>query len=42
MFGLKDEIVVTNPLDVKENDEHALDFALLLSRLFSVSMSYER
>jgi hypothetical protein len=25
---------VTNPFDVKENDEHALDFAFHLSRLF--------
>jgi hypothetical protein len=25
---------VTNPHDVKENDEHALDFAFYLSRLF--------
>jgi hypothetical protein len=29
---------VDNPLDVKENDEHGLDFALHLSRLFSVSV----
>jgi hypothetical protein len=25
----QDEFFVNNPLDVKENDEHALDFALL-------------
>jgi hypothetical protein len=25
---------VNNPLDVKENDEHVLDFALHLSRFF--------
>jgi hypothetical protein len=28
------EFFVNNPLDVKENDEHALDFALHLSCLF--------
>jgi hypothetical protein len=27
------------PLDAKENYEHALDFALHLSRLFTVSVS---
>jgi hypothetical protein len=30
---------VNNPLDVKENDEYALDFALYLSYLFSVSVT---
>jgi hypothetical protein len=30
---------VINPLDVKENDEDALDFALHLSHLFSLSKS---
>jgi hypothetical protein len=34
----KDELFVNNTLDVKENDEHALDFALHLSA-FSVSVS---
>jgi hypothetical protein len=29
------EFFVNNPLDIKENYEHALDFALLLSRLSS-------
>jgi hypothetical protein len=29
----KDELFVNNPLDVKKNDEHALDFALHLSAL---------
>jgi hypothetical protein len=28
------EFLVNNPLDVKENDEHALDFPLHLSRPF--------
>jgi hypothetical protein len=28
------KLFLNNPLDVKENDEHALDFALQLSRLF--------
>jgi hypothetical protein len=32
---------VNNPLDVKENDEHAPDFALHLSRLVSVSVSLD-
>jgi hypothetical protein len=32
---------VNNPFDVKENDEHALDFALHVSRLFSVSFNLE-
>jgi hypothetical protein len=27
------ELFMNNPLDVKENDEHAIDFALHLSRL---------
>jgi hypothetical protein len=31
---------VNNPLDIKENDKHTLDFALHLSRLFSVSVSF--
>jgi hypothetical protein len=30
----QDEIFVNNSLDVKENDEHALDFAVHLSRPF--------
>jgi hypothetical protein len=29
-----DEGFVNNPLDIEESDEHALDFALYLSRLF--------
>jgi hypothetical protein len=33
-LGLQDEFFVNNPLDVKENDEHALNFAFHLSRLF--------
>jgi hypothetical protein len=32
LFGVPGQII--NPLDVKENDEHALDFALYLSPLF--------
>jgi hypothetical protein len=31
-FACQDECFVNNPLDVKEDDEHALDFALHLSR----------
>jgi hypothetical protein len=30
-LACQDEFFVNNPLDVKENDEHALDFALHLS-----------
>jgi hypothetical protein len=30
----QDEFFVNNIFDVKENDEHALDFALNMSRLF--------
>jgi hypothetical protein len=30
----QDELFVNNPLDVKGNDQHALDFALHLSRPF--------
>jgi hypothetical protein len=30
----QDEFFVNNPLDVKENDKHDLDFALHLSCLF--------
>jgi hypothetical protein len=32
---------VNNPLDVKENDEHAFDFALRLSHFFLVSGEFE-
>jgi hypothetical protein len=32
---------LTIPFDVKENNEHALDFALHLSRPFSVSASFD-
>jgi hypothetical protein len=40
LFGLQDEFFVINPFDVKENDEHALDFALHLFA-FSVSVSLD-
>jgi hypothetical protein len=33
-LACQDEFLVNNPLDVKENDEHALDFALDLPHLF--------
>jgi hypothetical protein len=33
-LACQDEFFVNNPLDVKENDEHAVDFALQLSHLF--------
>jgi hypothetical protein len=35
-LACQDEFFVNNPLDVKENDEHALDVAVHLSRLFPV------
>jgi hypothetical protein len=40
-MACQDEVFVNNPLDVKENDEHALDFAFRLSHLFSVSASLD-
>jgi hypothetical protein len=33
-WACQDEFFVHNPFDVKENDEHVLDFALNLSHLF--------
>jgi hypothetical protein len=33
-LACQDEFFANSPPDVKENDEHALDFGLLLSRLF--------
>jgi hypothetical protein len=33
-LAYQDEFFANNSLDVKENDEHALDFSLHLSRLF--------
>jgi hypothetical protein len=35
-LACQDEFFINNPLDVKENDEHALDFALQLLRIFLV------
>jgi hypothetical protein len=32
----QDELFVNNSLDVKENEEHALNFALHLSHLFGL------
>jgi hypothetical protein len=32
-LAYQDELFFNNPLDVKENNEHAIDFALHLSRL---------
>jgi hypothetical protein len=40
-LACQNEFFVNNPLDVKENDEHAFDFALHLSRRFSVSVSLD-
>jgi hypothetical protein len=34
----QNELILNNPLDVKEFDEHALEFALHLCLLFSVSV----
>jgi hypothetical protein len=33
-LACQNKFFVNNPLDVKENDEHALDLALHLSHLF--------
>jgi hypothetical protein len=33
-LACQEELFVTDPLDVKENDEHALDFAFHLSHIF--------
>jgi hypothetical protein len=38
-LACQDEFFVNNPLDVKERDENAFDFALHLPCLFSVSVS---
>jgi hypothetical protein len=34
LFAFQDKLFMNNPFDIKENYEHALDFALHLSRLF--------
>jgi hypothetical protein len=34
LFGLPDEFFAKNPIDVRENDKHALEFAHSLSCLF--------
>jgi hypothetical protein len=36
-LACQDELFMSNPLDVKVNDEHASDFVLHLSRLFDLS-----
>jgi hypothetical protein len=36
-LAYQDKFFVNNPLDVKENDEHALEFVLHLSRFFGLS-----
>jgi hypothetical protein len=38
-LACQDEFIVNNLLDSKENDEHAFDFSLHLSHLFSVLVS---
>jgi hypothetical protein len=40
-LACQDEMFVNNPLDVKESYEHALDFALHLSRLFRFILNRE-
>jgi hypothetical protein len=40
-LACQDEFFMNDHLDVKGNDEHALDFALQLSRRFSVSASFD-
>jgi hypothetical protein len=37
----QDKFFANNPFDVKANDEHAVDFAFRLFRLFSVSVSLD-
>jgi hypothetical protein len=37
----QEEFFLSNPLDVKENDEHAIDFALHPSHLLLVSVSLD-
>jgi hypothetical protein len=38
-FDCQDEFFMSNPLDVKENDERALELALHLSRLFQSALN---
>jgi hypothetical protein len=38
-LACQDELFVASPLDVKENDERTLDFALHISCLFSASLN---
>jgi hypothetical protein len=38
-LAYQDEFFVDNPLDIEENDEHALDFLLQLSRLFRSTLN---
>jgi hypothetical protein len=40
-MACQDEFLVNNSLDIKENEEHALDFTLHLSCLFSISVSLD-
>jgi hypothetical protein len=40
-LACQDEFFVNNPLDIKENDEYALDFVLHLSCLFLASVSMD-
>jgi hypothetical protein len=36
LFACQDKFSLNDPFDVEENDEHAIDFPLHLSRLFSL------
>jgi hypothetical protein len=36
-LACQDEFFMNNPPDIKQNDEHAIEFALHLSRLFFFS-----
>jgi hypothetical protein len=42
LFGLPGRIYVNNPLDVKENDDQALDFVSHLYRLFRSALNRAR
>jgi hypothetical protein len=37
-LACQDDLFVNNPLNVKESEEHALDFALHLSHLFGLGV----
>jgi hypothetical protein len=40
-LACQDKFLVNKPLDIEENEEHALDLALLLNRLFGSALNRE-